>query len=151
MTRRRIDEAEVLLNLRRQLREQEGDKSLAYRDSKGVWTIGVGHNLETVPLSYAVRDMILSDDIEAARADIDRLGAWVVELDSVRYATLVNLRFNMGHSTLTKKNPKVLAALARGDFEAAADELLSGPWKDQVGPTRSRVLSEQLRTGIWQS
>ena len=151
MTPRRVDEADMLLNLKRQLREMEGDKALAYRDSKGIWTVGVGHNLETVPLSSPVRDMILSDDIAAARSDVDRLGGWVDALDSVRYATLVNLRFNMGATTLTRKNPKMLAALARGDYDTAAAELLAGPWKDQVGPRRARILSEQLRTGAWQS
>jgi lysozyme len=148
---RRQDEAEFQMKIRQQLREDEGDEARPYQDARGIWTVGVGHNLQSGPLSERVRDMILTDDIEAARADVDRLGPWVAGLDVVRYGTLVQLRFNMGAGTLTRKNPRMLAALASGDFEAAATELLDGPWRESVGPVRARRLAEQLRTGAWQA
>jgi len=40
----------------------------------------------------------------------------------------------------------MIAALARGDYKAAADEMVDSAWYRQVG-TRARRLVEMMRTG----
>ncbi len=74
------------MNLVDQLKRDEGVKLRMYKDQLGIWTIGVGHNLEAHGISQAVAEAILKEDIEAAEHDLVTFLPWTAQLDEPRRA-----------------------------------------------------------------
>lgn len=115
---------------------------------QGTLTIGYGRNLEVNGLRLSEGDLLLDHDIDDAVRDVtSRYGVWFDDLDPPRQATLVEMCFNVGLDALAKFK-RMIAAVARQDYEAASVEMLSSKWADQVG-ARARRLAEQLRSGVW--
>jgi len=126
------------------LRRDEGWALMAYRDSKGLLTIGCGHNL-AVPITNAAVLQILRDDVAAVRAQLERF-RWYCDLDTVRQGALINLGF-AGIGTLLGFR-RMIDALLRADYPAAAREVLDSDYAAQVG-ARAQRLAAQLETGEW--
>lgn len=130
--------------LKDQLIRHEGDKPTPYLDSKGIWTVGVGHNMNN-PLSHKARMQIFDDDLNEAISQCVHAFPGFVNLSENRQMVLVNLCFNMGlHRLLGFK--KMLAALWQGDYETAADELLDSAWATDVQPSRRDELVGLMRS-----
>jgi len=124
----------------------EGIRHVMYKDSLGVATIGVGHNLSK-PISDAAIAQIEADDIADARHDCSTFD-WFVYLDSVRQAVVIDMVFNMGlHRFKGFKN--TIGHIAAGQYNAAALEMLDSVWATQVGK-RADELAVMMRTGEWQ-
>jgi len=126
------------------LKVDEGRRPLPYQDSRGVWTVGYGHNLTVGALSEAAMSQILQDDILAAETACLTLPFWW-SLSEGRQEALVNLTVNQGIGWVGK-NPKMAAALRVGDYATAARELLfdedgvsPSPYARQVGARADRV------------
>ncbi len=133
------------MNIEELLIRHEGVRHKMYRDSLGVPTIGVGHNL-TKPLSDRAIDQILRDDIEDARSDCAQF-PWFVYLDSVRQAVVLDMVFNMGvHRFKGFRN--TIGHIQAGQYNAAAMEMLDSVWANQVG-RRADELAEMMRSGEW--
>lgn len=112
------------------LRQHEGVKSLPYTDTEGVLTIGVGHNLQR-PISDAVIDQMLDDDVRACIGELDRaMPDWLTHPEAVQNV-LVELVFNLGWPRLSGF-AQFRAALAARHYIRAADELLDSKWAHQV-------------------
>lgn len=126
------------------LRRHEGVRHKPYRDSVGKLTIGVGRNLDDVGLSDDEIDYLLQNDIRRAREDARQL-PYFFELNGVRRMVIVNMVFNMGLPTV-EQFQAMGAALKRGDYGTAADEMLDSKWARQVG-SRADELAEIMRWG----
>jgi lysozyme len=48
----------IINSLSSLLAYDEGSESMPYQDTNGIWTVGIGHNLEANPLSVLVTDSI---------------------------------------------------------------------------------------------
>ena len=72
---------------------------------------------------------------------------WARALSPERQAVLVNMAFNLGIAGLLAFK-RMLAACERGEYAAAAREMLDSVWAKQVG-ARAVRLAEQMRTGEW--
>jgi lysozyme len=129
-----------------QVIRHEGKKNKPYLDTKGKLTIGVGRNLTDRGLSDDEIMFLLTNDLMDCAADLHMAFDWFESLDEVRTDVMLELCFNMGLTTLLEFE-KMLAAMARKDYKTAAKELLDSQWRKDVGPTRSNVLANQLRTG----
>lgn len=139
--------------LARDLERDEGKRYKVYRDSKGIMTIGIGRNLEGKGLSEAEVQFLFNNDIDEHCALLDRHCSWWRNMDEVRQRALANLAFNLGvgpsdeqpdGKLLQFKN--TLAAMARGDWETAANGLSSSLWSKQVGIRATRII-HMIRTG----
>lgn len=104
------------------LTEREGKRNRAYKDSVGVWTIGVGH---TGPEVYD--GLYWTDDQvqDALRKDVERferavLEAVKVEIDQYQFDALVSFAFNVGATAFKKST--LVRKLNAGDVEGAARE-----------------------------
>ena len=143
-----------------------------YKCPAGYWTIGVGRNLETKSLSRDEQQYILgydeltpqqvinilkrrgitkeealvllAHDIQDCEQDL-RQFEWFDRLDPVRRKVVLDMRFNLGPGGF-REFKKMIAALAQGDYKAAAAEMVNSAWYRQVG-TRARRLVEMMRTG----
>lgn len=136
------------MTLRDQLKRDEGLRLKVYADQLGHPTIGYGRALDTKGISLAEAEAMLDHDIQDATIEVDARLPWVATLDGARRAVLINMAFNLGIGGLLAFR-KMLAAVERGDWAAAAGEMLDSRWATQVGP-RAHRLSRQMETGLWQ-
>lgn len=129
------------------LRRDEGVKRAAYQDSLGFWTIGVGRLIDARRgggLSDDEIDYLLMNDIRRAYVAAQTF-SWFDGLDSVRQRAVVEMVFNLG-LTRFRRFTHALAALAAGDYLAAADHLHDSLWFQQVGARAVRLVA-MIRTG----
>jgi lysozyme len=128
-----------------QLRIDEDMRRFPYRDSVGKLTIGVGRNLDDVGLRPDEIDLMLENDIVEAEGDARELFPSFDALSDARKAVLLNMCFNLGRSRLSAFH-KFRAAVADGDWELAAAEMIESKWAAQVG-IRAQRLAKQMREG----
>lgn len=134
----------------RRLTLAEGKRNLMYSDSKGIPTVGVGHNMRS-PISDAAVAQILADDIAVHVAELDEHLPWWRQLDPVRQEVMIELMFNMGwgaglRGLSTFKN--TLEAIRAGQWEMAASGLQNSKWARDV-KSRAGVVCSALETGVW--
>jgi lysozyme len=127
----------------------EGIRLQPYKDSLGLWTIGVGHLIgdgKTLPPEFArtftqAEVMALFDkDYEEhknAAMNIPNFG----RLGEKAQAAFIDLTFNMGRGWF-KRWPKLLQAMKDFNIAAVIDNLRNSKWAKQVQASRvSDVLS----------
>ena len=161
--------------LRAELKRDEGNKLKAYKDTLGLWSIGVGRNLdrrnsdgtqgitskETQVLkitrdscllkgiTQAQCDRLLDNDIKAVMAELDHALPWWRSLDPVRQRVMLNLGFmgvgNASHGLLSFHN--TLEAIRTHRWEDAAHGLETSQYARQVGARATR-LANLLRLGV---
>ena len=130
----------------RELRASCPKSGKAYHPGK--LTIGHGHNIEDNGLTLVIDSAWTEEDINGAIKDLHgRYGVWFDDLDPPRQAVLVELCFMLGLDGFSEFR-KMIAAVARDDYESAAAELLDSELFEQVG-SRALRMAEQLRTGKW--
>lgn len=129
-----------------QLKRHEGFRGSPYKDSVGKITVGYGHNLDDVPISKAVAEAMMIEDLQREES---RLHALVPVFETIpegpRKDALINMAFNLGAYGLSKFR-RMWASIGSGDWGKAADEAMQSKWATQVG-RRAVEITEQLRTG----
>ena len=138
----------MISNLKDQLLRDEELRLTPYTDSVGKLTIGVGRNLTDKGISFQEAQLLLTNDISAATADLQAALPWTAMLDNVRKGALLNMTFNLGIGGLLEFHD-FLARMERGDFPGAAGAMLDSLWARQVGARATR-LSIQIEKGEWQ-
>lgn len=137
--------------LKKRLELEEGRRATVYLDTKGIPTLGIGHN-GRVPLSDRVIDLIYEEDVVAAEHALDSAIPWWREHDDIRQEVMLDLCFNMGIATLLKF-PNMLRQWKVKNYEAASDHLAQAAWAKQVDDGvggrygRADRLFLMLRTG----
>jgi lysozyme len=131
--------------LKTQLAIDEGYRNKMYLDSKGIPTIGIGHNLRDKPLTDRAIQVIFEDDMADAEADARKLIKSFDALNDVRKAVVVNMAFNMGFSVLSQFRGTI-AAIDAGDYAAAAGHMLNSAWAGQVS-ARAQRLADKMAKG----
>jgi lysozyme len=136
-----------------ELRRDEGVRYSVYKDTKGIDTVGVGHNLQAKPLPAGWKcplndvqvDSLLDDDLEDVFHDLDCNLPWWTDLNDVRQRVLANMAFNLGINRLLGfKN--TLVFMRQGKYDAAADGMLNSVWATQVKGRATR-LADMMRRG----
>ena len=142
--------------LAEQIIEHEGVRLAVYDDAtgepiskgytlKGHPTIGVGRLLTSDRgISREEAMSLLTHDLMWVAEKAESYGFWH-RLDSARQMVVMNMIFNMGNRFDQFK--KMIAAIENGDYVEASVQMLDSNWARQV-KGRSKVLAEQMRTGI---
>jgi lysozyme len=137
-------------NLRDLLSLDEGRVAHVYQDSLDYWTIGVGHLVDKRKggkLPEHIIDALLDYDIKVHSEELFKRAPWVVTLDPVRQAVLIDMAFNLGVDGLLEfKN--TLRAVQEKRWADAAAGMLASKWATQVGKRAVR-LAEMMKTGAW--
>jgi len=139
------------VDLKSQLKRDEGVVNHAYTDSLGFTTIGVGRLIDFRRgggLSDSEVDYLLNNDIADKTAQVLAALPWATKLSEPRRAVLVNMAFQMGIGGLLKFK-RTLGSIEDGQFFEAAVEMLKSTWAQQT-PTRAHRLATQMETGEWQ-
>ena len=107
--------------------KEEGLRNKAYKDSKGLWTIGVGHlikpdekHLLTATLTDQEVEELLQSDLKWCQDAVDNHVK--VPLTQNQYDALYSLCFNIGETNF--KRSTVVKRINDGDYHGAADAIL---------------------------
>ena len=107
--------------------QEEGKRNKAYKDSKGLDTIGVGHlirpgeqHLLTATLSDQEVKDLLKSDLKWCSEAVE--GAVKVPLNQNQFDALYSLCFNIGATAF--RNSTVVRRLNAGDYQGAAEAIL---------------------------
>lgn len=104
------------------IKHWEGTRLVAYRDSGGVWTIGVGHTGPDVVAGRRITDAeataLLAADVAEAEAAVARVS---VPLSQNQYDALVSFAFNVGNGAFLSST--LLRKLNAGDYDAVPGQL----------------------------
>lgn len=103
--------------------QREGNKLKAYRDTKGIWTIGVGHTAAAgapapkagMTITAAKSDEILARDLADVEAAVN--SAVKVPVSQNQFDAMVSLAFNIGNGGF--KRSTVVKRLNAGDVAGA--------------------------------
>lgn len=143
--------------------DEEGFKERPYKDTEGLWTVGVGFCLERAPLTAQMWKYLLDNGlitVKLARAGANyltqqRLGVlndavprlvrnWH-SLNDVRRSVLISMAYQMGVDGLAEFK-KMRAAIEREDWLTAAMEGLDSKWAKQT-PARAKRHMLELERG----
>lgn len=131
--------------LEQQLIKHEDLRLKPYRCPAGKLTIGVGRNLDDNGISKAEAMVLLRNDILATRFSLEKVLPGFLALSPRRRMALIDMCFNLGLPGFLRFK-HMLAAIVAGDFNRAADEMLSSDWANQVDQ-RAQTLATMMREG----
>lgn len=138
------------------IKKHEGVRTRPYKDSLGLWTVGVGHLIgdgKSLPPEWDREftmqeiDALFAQDYEHHKKMAEKSPGYDKANEKGR-AALIDLAFNMGGGWY-KKFKNTAAALAAGDFQKAADELTDSQWYKQV-KGRAQTVVALIREGMGQ-
>lgn len=125
------------------LKIEEGFRAKAYRDTRGLLTVGYGFCVEAGISQYAAEALLraqLEERIDAL------LGyPWYAACDALRQSVLLDLAFNDGVAGVLKFH-NMIAAIGRQDWTRAKAELLDSDAARAL-PVRYALLAELLFAG----
>ena len=107
--------------------KEEGARNKAYKDSKGLWTIGVGHLIKSDE-QHLITATLTDDQVEELlRSDLKWCSEAVessvkVPLTQAQFNALYSLCFNIGETNFRKST--VVRKLNEKDYQGAADAIL---------------------------
>jgi lysozyme len=125
---------------REMLIRHEGKRNAPYKDSKGLWTVGIGHligdgrslppNMNRTLSDAEVFELFAKDYAHHAQAAANIPG--YDKINDMGKVALVDLTFNMGQ-VWYKKWPNFTKAMSEGNWQQAANSLEQSAWYRQVG------------------
>lgn len=127
------------------VKQAEGFRAEAYQDTRGVWTIGYGTNLQELTIEEPLAETWLLGQLQQAEIDAQRF-TFFATASPFRQRALVELIYNLGLSRLLGF-VKFLKAMSDRDYETARQELLNSRWAEQVKHTRAHRIAEMIRIG----
>lgn len=136
------------------IKQHEGVRTKPYKDSVGLWTVGVGHLIgdgKSLPPEWNKEftmqevDALFAQDYEHHKKMAEKSPGWELANDKGKGA-LIDLAFNMGGGWF-KKFKNAASKLASGDFKGAADELVDSQWYKQV-KGRAVTIVNLIRDGV---
>jgi len=118
------------------LEKEEGRRNDMYRDSEGIWTIGIGWNIQERGLPDEIVDRLFEISVADAERDARKLPEFRL-LSEVRQSVLIAMVFQMGLPRV-KKFKNFRAALREGNYNKAANEMLDSLWHRQMSKAGSK-------------
>lgn len=121
------------------LKQEEGFRGYAYKDSLGNYTIGYGTKL---PLSKFEAQMLLQYRLDLAKNDVVFNFPWILEKPQEAREIIYEMAYQMGITRL-KRFTNTLQALKEDDYQKASEEIINSLWYQQT-PNRAKRLSERM-------
>lgn len=136
------------------LKQDEGLRLTAYRDTVGVWTVGYGHahvDPNTV-WTQSKAEAQLIEDVAEHNTKLAAAIPWLETLDPVRRRVLQNMAFNLGIGSAASGKGllgfrNTLEFVRTGQYDRAAAGMLASKWAKQV-KGRAVRLANEMRTGV---
>jgi GH24 family phage-related lysozyme (muramidase) len=141
-------------DIKNMIMKHEGVRYEPYKDSLGLWTVGVGHLIgdgKTLPdqwnrkFTHEEVMQLFDKDYEHHRSAAERIPGFDA-MNGKGQGALTDLTFNMGPAWISKW-PTLKKQLGDENVEAAADNLEKSKWYGQVG-NRAPTITGMVREGI---
>ncbi len=125
------------------IRRHEGLRQRPYKDSKGKWTVGYGHNIDdrgwdpiaprplTKGISWDEVMALLDADVIVAEKDARGLCPSFDSLTDIRMAVLIDMSFNLGLERLSGFK-RMLWFVSQHGYRDAAREILASKYASDV-------------------
>lgn len=136
-------------DIKKMIIAHEGIRTKPYKDSLGLWTVGIGHLIgdgKTLPPAWN-REFSMDEvmalfekDYEKHKKQAQSNVPGFSKYDSVGQGALIDLTFNMGPGW-PRKFPNTSKKLAAGDTDGAARGLEDSLWYQQVKSRGPRIVS----------
>jgi len=127
------------------IRDHEGVRLKPYQDSLGIWTIGIGRNLEK-GISVEECLFLFENDLVEAEITLGNIFGLEIFKESEKHvAALLDMAFNLGEPRL-RKFTRLIDAVKERDWTRAAAEAKNSLWYVQVR-NRGKTVIELLRSG----
>lgn len=142
------------------LKFHEGERLTAYQDTRGLWTIGVGHLLEDprnpkwrgYTITKEASDQLFELDYVKHAELVRKYAPWAMAFDEVRRYVVIDMTFNLGIEPFDgdgfKDWPLFVSQLRANDWAAAAANMRSTLWARQV-KGRAQRLARMIESGSW--
>jgi len=139
--------------LKKELTDEEGLKYRPYKCTAGHWTIGIGHNIDAMPIDdiigrkYSLSitltkkevDDIFLHDLNNVLNDLADHIPWFDELPGYQQYVMISLVFNLGIGGLLKfKN--TLKSWSKGNIDGVIYGLRNSKWYRQVGRRSPKLI-----------
>lgn len=133
----------------------EGFERHPYRDTMSKTSVGIGRNMDDVPLSDDEIDLMFRNDRNRAiSAVVHWLGEYTYEaLSEVRKAAFISMAYNMGETRLRgfkDTKAKIKTAVDDNSWDAVCKAMLDSRWAKQV-PARAEATIHMVLTNEWPS
>ena len=131
---------------------REGCRLTAYRDTRGIWTIGFGCTGSDITEGCTWTQAQADAEFARRYADAQRkaaldLGHAWTGLDYIRRCALTDMAYQLGGTGLAEFR-HMLLAISQGTWDTAAQACLASLYAEQV-PDRARGTAHMLLTGAW--
>ncbi|MDN5248839.1 MAG: lysozyme [Alphaproteobacteria bacterium] len=134
------------------LKEWEGFRAKAYKDSNGIWTIGYGHTAvagepaphEGMSITEGEAETILRRDLHFFEKEVERLVD--VPLNDLQFGALVCFAYNVGVGHFKKSD--LLKKLNKHEYHEVPIELMK--WtKGRTAPIQGLVNRRSNEVAMW--
>ena len=136
--------------LEQRIIEHEGIKKSVYKDSLGLYTIGIGFLCDpskNAGLSVEECMLILRSRIANLERQLSQY-QWFNIQDQVRKGVLIEMAYNLGvNGLLGFKN--MIAALGERQVGTASVEMGKSLWATQIGEARLKDMQGRMREGSY--
>lgn len=135
------------------IKMHEGVRNKPYKDSLGLWTVGVGHLIgdgKSLPPEWDRTftneeiNSLFEEDFEHHKKAAEKIPGYS-KINEQGKGALIDLTFNMGPSWY-KKWPNFTKQLESGEYPSAAENLEGSKWYKQVG-RRGSTIASLIRMG----
>ena len=131
------------MSLIESVKKNEGYRSMVYKDSLGIDTIGYGFAIKDLELDEDIAELILIRKLADLQERISSTFNWFNNANEVVKDVVTNMCYQLGISGFSKFK-KTIYYLETEQYEEASIEMLDSLWHKQT-PNRSKELSEELR------
>ena len=137
------------------IKRHEGVRTRPYQDSKGLWTVGVGHLIgdgKTLPpgwnreFSMDEVNKMFEEDFAKHKSAAEQINGFN-KLNGDGKAALTDMTFNMGPSWI-KNWPTLEKQIGAGDMKGAASNIAGSAYAKQVGKRSQEIISLLEKGGI---
>ena len=111
-------------------------------------TIGIGRALDVRGVTRSEAEYLLKNDLAFVRVEAEKYD-WFYDLNEPRQAVVLSMLFQLGPSGFRGFH-QTRKALARGDYERAAVEMLDSKWARDDSPTRAIHQASMMAHGTWE-
>lgn len=130
----------------------EGIRTNSYLDTRGRWSVGVGHLILPPPTSDPklvwTTDQCMAQldkDLESAGVYAAATPEWPYLDTPCRQNAVIELCFNMRNRWMLFVNCRTAIRLQK--WQVAHDQLLASAWESEVHPARADRIADYLLTG----
>jgi len=137
-------DVKVMQQLINSVKENEGYRSMVYKDSLGIDTIGYGFAIKDLELDEDICEEILKRKLDKLINRVNEKWGWIVNLPQEAQEVIYEMCYQMGVSGVSKFK-KTLACFENHEYKMAAIEMLDSKWAKSDSPQRAKRMSDIIK------